>query len=249
MNISFYVAEFSLIGARLLPFFISSGHGPFQRLPAMVRIVVLIILTLICCFLVQVPNSEVVKNYMLLSILNEFAVGVALFFLVQLPFVAIGFWGRVLDMQIGFGAAGVVDPANKSQEPLLGTIFVLAALAIFYLSGMHITLIKGILFSFERFPIGTEFYRLNLPNMASVMTVFLSVGMLVYIPVILLMWCLDLFMGFVSRTMPQMNIYFVMLPLKIAIGLFLLSIFSVYSEPVLTRLFKLVFFYWDSVFA
>jgi flagellar biosynthesis protein FliR len=246
VNLSLYIAEFSLVAARLLPFFVSTGHGPFQRLPNIVRVVVLVALSVVCCALVEVPRVGEHSNWFI-DILNEFAIGTLLFFVGQLPFIAIGFWGRVLDMQIGFGAAGVVDPTNKSQEPLLGTVFVLAALAIFYLSGMHLTLIKGIIFSFEAFPIGTAFRQLNIPNIASLMTVFLSVGMLVYIPVILLMWCLDIFIGFVSRTMPQMNIYFVMLPLKIAVGLFLLSIFSVFSEAVFTRLFNLVFSYWNSI--
>ncbi|WP_217495702.1 flagellar biosynthetic protein FliR [Pseudoalteromonas byunsanensis] len=228
----------------MMPFFISSGYGPLQRLPGFVRVVLMVVFTLCCSLLIE-QETTVTGTQWLSAIVGEFLIGLVLFFALQLAFVTITFWGRVLDMQIGFGAAGVIDPTNKNQDPLLGSIFLTAAICIFYVSGMHYKLIEGIVFSFEVLPIGSGFFDLKLPNFASLITLMFSVGLFMFAPVIILMWCLDVFIGLLSRTMPQMNIYFVMLPLKIFSGIFLLGLFSMHSKFVFENLFEQVFIFWS----
>ncbi|CAH9050986.1 Surface presentation of antigens protein SpaR [Pseudoalteromonas holothuriae] len=246
MDLTGIASEFVLVMSRLMPFFISSGYGPLQRIPGFVRVVLLIAFSIVCCFLIE-QQVEVQATQWIVSIIGEFLVGLALFFTLQLAFVTITFWGRVLDMQIGFGAAGVIDPTNKGQDPLLGSIFLAAAICIFYVSGMHYKLIEGIVFSFEVLPVGAGLFDLKLPNFASLITIMFTVGLFMFAPVIILMWCLDMFIGLLSRTMPQMNIYFVMLPLKIFSGLFLLGLFTMHSKFIFERLFNQVFIFWNGM--
>ncbi|MGC0118634.1 flagellar biosynthetic protein FliR [Pseudoalteromonas piscicida] len=246
MQLTTTVTEFSLVMARLLPFFISSGFGPLQRLPGFVRVVLLCSFSIACSFMIEQHNS-VAGSQWVFAILGEFFIGLAMFFALQLAFVAITFWGRVLDMQIGFGAAGVIDPTNKNQDPLLGSIFLIAGICLFYVSGMHYELVRGMVFSFEVLPVGSSVFALKLPNFASMITMIFSIGLFMFAPIIILMWCLDVFIGLLSRTMPQMNIYFVMLPLKIFAGIFLLSIFSTHSKFVFERLFEQVFIFWNGM--
>ncbi|MCF6436978.1 flagellar biosynthetic protein FliR [Pseudoalteromonas sp. MMG022] len=244
MELMSIATEFVLVMSRLMPFFVSSGYGPLQRVPGFVRVVLLIAFSVCCSLLInQQLNAEEVQ--WVSFIVGEFLIGLALFFALQLAFITITFWGRVLDMQIGFGAAGVIDPTNKNQDPLLGSIFLTAAICIFYVSGMHYKLIEGVVFSFEVLPIGSGLFDMQLPNFASLMTLMFSVGLFMFAPVIILMWCLDVFIGLLSRTMPQMNIYFVMLPLKIFSGIFLLGLFSMHSKFVFERLFDQVFIFWS----
>ena len=240
------MTEFFLILARLLPFFVTSGYGPLQRLPGFIRVILLCTFTLFCSFLVEQP-LDITSLDFFLTFVSELFIGIVLFFVLQLVFVAISFWGRVIDMQIGFGAAGVVDPTNKNQEPLLGSIFVTAAICLFYLLDIHHEVIRALVFSFEVLPLGSNVFNANLPNLASLITIIFSAGFFIFGPVMILMWCLDIFIGLLSRTMPQMNIYFVMLPLKIFVGIFLLSIFSLQSRAIFERLFEQALRFWGRI--
>lgn len=246
MDLTGIATEFSLVMSRLLPFFASSGYGPLQRLPGFIRVTLLIIFSIVCSSLLDETVDLSNRSWIVLMV-GEMLVGLALFFVLQLVFITITFWGRVLDMQIGFGAAGVIDPTNKNQDPLLGSIFLVTALCVLYVSGAHYRLIEGLVFSFEVLPLGSGFLDLKLPNFASLITVMLSIGLFMFAPVIILMWCLDIFIGFLSRTMPQMNIYFVMLPLKIFTGIFLIGLFTMHSKFVFERLFEQVFLFWDGM--
>ena len=62
--------------------------------------------------------------------LTEAVVGMALAFGVFAAFAAFQLAGRILDMQLGFGVATLIDPSTRTHAPLLGTILNLTALAL-----------------------------------------------------------------------------------------------------------------------
>lgn len=246
MQYSAYLTEYILVIGRLLPFFASSGQGPLQRLPGIIRIVILLGFSLAVSFIIK-QERTMPKIELIYIFINEFLIGLALFFVIQLAFISLAFWGRVLDMQVGFGAAGVLDPNTKTAEPLLGSFYYIAALALFYIFGFHRELMSGVVYSYEALPIGNSFYTLDFEKLIPMISTVFSAALILFAPVIILMWCLDLFVGFLSRTMPQMNIYFVMLPLKIFTGIYLLSVFLVQSKPAFKQLFELTLSLWQKL--
>ena len=120
--------------------------------------------------------------------------------------------------------------------------------ALFFLLGIHIEFIKVILVSYNTIPLGSHLLLIPPVHLASLITAIFSTVLLIFAPVILLLWLLDIFTGFISRTMPQMNIYFVMMPLKIGSGLFLLSVFSKQSLGLFNSLLNSLVYYWSNFF-
>jgi flagellar biosynthetic protein FliR len=50
-----------------------------------------------------------------------------------------------------------------------------------------------------------------------------------------------------SRSLPQMNVFFVSIPLKILVGLGMLALTSRQLAPVIARGYAMVFEYWQQV--
>ena len=70
-------------------------------------------------------------------------------------------------------------------------------------------------------------------------------GVIIAAPVIGVLMLLDTGIAVMGRTMPQMNVYFLFLPLKIGAALILTAASLRYLSPVLERLFLTVFEYWQ----
>lgn len=139
-------------------------------------------------------------------------------------FVSLEFWGKVVDMQMGLGAAAVMNPASQSHGALVGSFLNLAGVTLFFSLGLHRELLTLFGYSYQVLELGTPSYELELARVLAYTTTVLVYGLSVLFPVILLLWLLDIFIGLLSKSMPQMNIYFVSLPLKMVMGFLLLSV-------------------------
>ena len=246
MDIEGIVLAFICVMVRLTPSFLSVGLGPLQRVPTFIRLVLAVVTTIAILALAGVEVDK--SRSFIVIIVSEFLLGLVIFFPVQLVFAAIGFWGRLMDMQIGFSSAGIFDPGASSQESLIGTTFSLAAMSLFFLLGIHHQFLGFILFSYEIFPVGELISGFDIGVLTSFMTTVFSVALMIFAPVIIMLWLLDVFAGFLSKNMPQMNVYFVLLPLKISVGLYLLSVLSLKSNQVFLALFEQLKTYWKLIF-
>jgi flagellar biosynthetic protein FliR len=66
-------------------------------------------------------------------------------------------------------------------------------------------------------------------------------GLMVVLPVVLGLFAIDLGTAYASRSLPQANIYFVALPLKVMAGFALLAATLRFAPPLIERLFRAAF--------
>lgn len=197
-----------------------------QWLPATVRLVVMMSMATLTMLTLDYSEAVIPNDILsvFLALLQEFIVGILLLFNLQLIFVSLSFWGRLLDQQIGFTASGILNPASKEQEPLLGSVFMLVGFVIFFSLNLHHQWLFVVFGSYQWLPITAEFNWQWFWMAGSGLSLMFTVAMLLFMPVIAGLWMFDIWCAFISRTMPQMNMYFVAMPLKIGFGLFLLSL-------------------------
>ena len=108
----------------------------------------------------------------------------------------------------------------------------------------HHTLIQGVAYSFSAVPIGNG----GIPSIALLSSQFglmFVFGFLLAAPAVVGLMLVDFGVGVASRLMPQVNAYFVALPVKVYTGIVLLAISMNYMEPVVRRSFEVVFSYWQ----
>lgn len=186
--------------------------------PVSVRVVLVLVFT---C--VSLPFINVV-DVTPATYIREFIVGCALVFELHLIFAAISFWGRLLDQQIGFMASGLFNPASQEQEPLLGGVILVGATVIFFSLGMHLHWLQLVMSSFQWVPLGSAVEVIWFWQLAAGFGWLFIVAVSLFLPTMVGLWLFDVLSAMLSRTLPQMNVYFVAMPLKIMLGLLLLSV-------------------------
>ncbi|MDD4503217.1 MAG: flagellar biosynthetic protein FliR, partial [Clostridiaceae bacterium] len=151
---------------------------------------------------------------------KEFLVGVIIGFVSFLVFSALYVAGQIIDMQIGFGMVNVLDPTMNSQVPLIGNfIYILTTLFFLAIDGHHV-LLSALYKSYNILPInGFAFTEAMVNNITAIFAEIFVIGFKISIPVIAAALLTEVALGILSRTVPQMNVFVVVIPLKIGIGL------------------------------
>lgn len=180
--------------------------------------------------------------------LSELLVGALLAFGLLAMFAAFTFGGRIVDFQIGFGIAGLIDPATRTQAPLIGTILNLIAIMVFYTLDGHHYLLRGLAFSVEKIPPGSWLGELNIAAVVAHFGAMFSFAIAIVAPVIFSILLLDVGLAVMARTMPQMNVFIVSLPLKIFTGLSVAALSLHTITPLMERIFEAMFVFWEQVF-
>src|SRR5262249_3769951 len=76
--------------------------------------------------------------------------------------VLAAFAARLLDLQLGFGVATLIDPATRGHAPLLGTLLWMAAVALFFATDGHHALLRAFALSLQSAPPGRPLGELEL---------------------------------------------------------------------------------------
>jgi len=181
------------------------------------------------------------------SMLAELVLGSLLAFGVLAAFAAFLLGGRIVDFQMGFGVAGLIDPATNTQSPLMGTILHLIAIMVFYTLDGHHFLLRGLAFSVEKIPPGMWMGELPISLVVAHFGAMFSFAIAIVAPVIFSILLLDVGLAVMARTMPQMNVFIVSLPLKIFTGLSVMALSMHMMAPLMERIFETIFIYWTNV--
>ncbi|GAB2576589.1 hypothetical protein GCM10027066_19420 [Dyella jejuensis] len=154
---------------------------------------------------------------------GECVLGFTLSLAVFLPMAALGFSARVLDMQSGVAAASLFNPGTHATEALAGTVVQWAGMLVFFSLGLHLLLLQGMVASIQVVPLGSGSVLVSPDTLLSKLSSQFLLGLMVSAPTMLGLFAIDLAVAYASRSMPQANMYFVALPIKVLAGFVLLA--------------------------
>jgi len=132
--------------------------------------------------------------------------------------------GSVIAQQLGLGFVTAVDPTQGEQGMIIGNFLTLLGITLFFATDMHHLVIAALNDSYTLFEPG------ELPtsgDAAALITKIVAgafrIGIQLSAPFIVFGLLFNIGLGILARLMPQMQVFFVGLPLSILIGfLFLL---------------------------
>jgi flagellar biosynthetic protein FliR len=214
-----------------------------QQVPPQIKVAVSLLLSVILFSSVmslkpQFPQAFSLGLFFML-VIKEAMVGLALGFVTSFIFAAVQFAGQLIDTEIGFGFVEVVDPFTEEPITVLGQFQMIIFTILFLLFNGHYFLILAIQKSFELLPLftahipgGKESFHIT----TMVANIFI-LGLRFAAPIYVTLMLTEIALGVVARTVPQINIFFVGLPLKILVGLGIMII----ALPMLANLFKQTF--------
>jgi flagellar biosynthesis protein FliR len=244
-----WVAAIFLVAIRFGAVFAMTPVLGSVRLPAHLRIFLVLALSaaLVTATRGRAPNVPMHAMDLALAAMGELAIGALLAFGLFAGFAAFLFGGRLLDMQIGVGVASLLDPATRNQSPLIGTGLNLLAVFVFFAVDGHHAIIRGLAYSLEKVPPGAFHGDFQIGAVVAMFGSMFIFGFALVAPVVLCLFMIDAGMAVNSRTMPQVNIFFLGISVKVAVGLVLLALSLQGMAPLMQRIFAAIFKYWEEV--
>ena len=230
-----------LIFGRMIGFFMTAIPFAATYVPSQAKVwlaVTVAFLVFMISYRQPVQIAGSIFGY-ILQLLGEVLIGCILGFLTQIVFAAFQLAGQLLDMQLGFGMVNVIDPQSGIQEPLFGNFLYLLALLCFFAVNGHHVLLSAIVQSYKLLPIGGglkisgNFYNYIFGLAGDMFVVAFQLA----VPVVGALLLSEVILGIIARTLPQMNIFIVSLPLNIGLGLGLVMVII----PVFVWAFEMEF--------
>ncbi|MEW6723388.1 MAG: flagellar biosynthetic protein FliR [Bacillota bacterium] len=155
--------------------------------------------------------------YLLIG-LKEIAVGLVIGWAAHLVFSAVQVAGQMLDMEMGFGMVNVIDPQFGIQLPLIGNFQYILAIMIFLATNGHHFLLAALVDSARSLPVGAALLG-NLPGAMVAMVAAMFVNAIkLAAPVLGTLFLTNVCLGLLARAVPQLNVFVIGLPLKLAVG-------------------------------
>jgi flagellar biosynthesis protein FliR len=218
-----HVVPFALVACRLAGLFLLSPILGNRYLPRRFRALLVVMLAAAVypglSTTVQTPPEATILTIAPLLV-SETLIGLVIGFLASLPIMCLDLAGFVMGHQMGLGLARVYNPDTATDTDVLGQVLMYVALASFLAMGGMEALFVALLSTFERLPIGHfQIASLPLDTVVGVLSSGMELGVRVAAPVVAIVFLLMIAMGFVMKTMPQINILSVGFTVKILFGL------------------------------
>ncbi len=165
-------------------------------------------------------------------LIKECIIGIIIGFGVRIFFQVYYFVGTLFGMQGGLGMSMMFDPANGVQVPILGRFYLLGFSTLFILSGGYHWFIKTLIESFNQIPVNEVVFRPNIVGtVTEAVASYWMISFKLAIPIVGILLIIDCGLGILARTVPQMNMFVIGIPLKMII-LFILLVFTIGLVPV-----------------
>ncbi|MGH7661501.1 MAG: flagellar biosynthetic protein FliR [Vulcanimicrobiaceae bacterium] len=195
------------------------------QIPVMVRVA----LGLMVSFVIYptVPAMQPLSDFdaLAIALISQVVIGILFGFVTQMVFMGVQFAGEMVDIQIGFAVANVINPASQQQVTIIGELQLAFATLIFLISNSHLLFFRGIGGSFALLPL--PWINITIATQHSIITFFTQALLIVFsvaAPIAITLFLVNIALAFLARVAPQMNIFVIGFPLQITVGLVMLII-------------------------
>jgi len=219
---------FVLVVTRLSAFFLILPVFGWKSIPIRIKTAVTVLTGIFFSTITPLPFDahEVHALDAMLLIANEALYGLALGLTATLVFSAVKLSGRIIERQMGFAMAQVMDPLTGERAQPLSSLLEMIFIILFLSANGHHLLLLIIARSYESFPLGsTPAISLLAGGVVKAGSVMLIAGLQMAAPLLAAFLLLMVVLGVLARIVPEMNIFFISLPLRVGLGLLMVTMF------------------------
>ena len=160
-----------------------------------------------------------------LAAFKEAIIGFLLGFFSAIPFWVAENIGNFIDNQRGATMGEVYSPLNGSQVSTTGIFFTQIVSTVFFVSGAVLLMLAALYKSYSVWPVfveGISFTPGAPLEILGAVDGMLRDTVVISAPVIIVMFLATIGLGLVNRTAPQLNVFFLSMPVKSALGVAML---------------------------
>ena len=183
------------------------------------------------------------------GVAGEMLIGLTMGFALLLMFIGIQLGAEMVSQQMALSLARVIDPMTNISTELISQLYLLMATLIYILMNGHHILIRSLVHTFQVVPLmGAGFDQGIIATFVSILTSAFMLGIRIAGPALAAIFLATIAMGFISRTMPQLNILAAGFPIRICLALVLMiaslgTVFLLVQDTILNVLSQIGTFF------
>ena len=218
---------FGLVLVRMTSFVVSWPVFGVETISPQIKVLFATALTLVLFPTMQWDQAQVhaVQGNLILLVAREAFIGVALGYLARFFFFAFRVSGEMVAQAMGLSSAAVFNPSMGGQSTSIEQFYV-GLVTLFYLAvNGHHYLIRGLVQSFKWVPAATM--SLNVSQFTGIghMTQeVIELGLRFSAPIVISILVINVVLGVLGKTVPQLNVLVTSFPINILVGFFILLV-------------------------
>ncbi len=174
-----------------------------------------------------------------IGVIGEVMIGISIGLSIRLLFAGIQIAGQLAGYQMGLAIANVMDPSTSQQLPILSQFNQLFATLLLLATNAHHIFLRALAESYRLVPpFGFHFSNSLMQQIVDLGAKMFVIAVQVGAPIIAALLLISVAFGLIARTVPQMNVFIVAMPLKIGVGLLFLGFSLPYLSTYLNSLFR-----------
>jgi flagellar biosynthesis protein FliR len=156
---------------------------------------------------------------------GEIAFGLAMGSILSLCFIATQWAGQIVGQQMGLNLSETFDPEYGSQGAIIGNLYFMLTLVIFLTVHGERALLLGVRSSFDTLPLLTAGITPNVLNIfVGLFAASTELAIQLAAPVLVTLMAVDLALGFIGKTMPQLNVMSAALTIRAIVGMIVMIV-------------------------
>ncbi|MBI6882554.1 flagellar biosynthetic protein FliR [Pseudomonas putida] len=233
------------LGVFIWPFFRIAGYAMVAPLlgqaaiPVKAKIAFSVLLSVIVGpLLPDLPKVTIMSLAGLGLIVEQLIIGIAMGLCMKMAFSTVQAAGEYIGMQMGIGFATQYSADTGANSVIISRLLDVLAVLMFLAIDGHLFMLQILVDTFTQLPIGRFEFNPEAWKMIAVYakTIFSS-GFLLALPLVTALLLMNLAMGILNRSAPQLTIFSVGFPLTLMVGLVLLMVMMKNLGPFMDHLF------------
>ncbi len=210
-------------------------------IPALIRVALGFFISIAVVGTVHPLRAPLDLDGLAVGLLCQVVIGVLFGFVTQMVFMGVQFAGEILDIQIGFAVANILNPTTQQQVTIVGELQLALATLLFLITNAHLLYFAGVGGSFNLLPL--PWVSISQGTQDSIILFFTQALFLIFktaAPAAVTLFLVNVMLAFLARVAPQMNIFVIGFPMQISVGLVMLIICMPLLGYALPELFSQV---------
>ena len=225
---------------RLTAFVMASPLWGHSSVPRQVKLgLIAVLCVVIAPGLPPLPEIPIMSWAGLGIMIEQLLIGAALGVVMHVIFATVQAAGDFIALQMGLGFATFFSPDTGANTMILARLLYMITLLMFLAVNGHLIAIDILASSFVTLPIGTSGFNLDAFELLARFggTIFVS-GLLLALPLVSALLIINLSLGILNRSAPQLTVFNIGFPMSLTTGLFLLMVLMTDLGRFLQQLFE-----------
>ncbi|RZN13988.1 flagellar biosynthetic protein FliR [Bradyrhizobium sp. Leo121] len=218
-----FVLVFARMGAMVM---LLPGFGE-SNIPARIKLGIALLLTLIILPLHRADyhvDITSVTSLMMLMV-HEIVIGIVLGATARVTLSALAVAGSVIAQQLGLGFVTAIDPTQGQQGQLIGNFLTILGMTLLFATDTHHLVLAALNESYKIFSPGALMPTGDVAALATrAFAEAFKIGLQLSAPFLVFGLVFNIGLGVLARLMPQMQVYFVGVPLSILAGFLIFAV-------------------------